>query len=63
MLIPYLLCENDQALPVGVQKMIGRIEGVGVKVKTVESCEGSHSQFLSMPEKVVEVVDRAAEAP
>jgi hypothetical protein len=62
--ITYLLCENDQALPVGVQKMmIGRIEEVGVKVGTIESCEGSHSPFLSMPEKVVEVVVRAAEAP
>jgi pimeloyl-ACP methyl ester carboxylesterase len=62
--ITYLLCENDQALPMGVQKMmIGRIEEVGVKVGTIESCEGSHSPFLSMPEKVVEVVVRAAEAP
>ena len=62
--ITYLLCENDQALPIGVQKMmIGRIEEAGVNVGTIESCEGSHSPFLSMPEKVVEVVVRAAEAP
>jgi hypothetical protein len=43
---------------VEVQKMIGRIEGAGVEVKTIESCERSHSPFLSMPEEVVEVVDR-----
>ena len=43
--------------------MIGKIEEAGVKVGTIESCEGSHSPFLSMPEKVVEVVVRAAEAP
>jgi len=62
--ITYLLRENDQALPVEVQKvMIGRIEEAGVKVGTVESREGSHSPFLRMPEKVVEVVVRTAEAP
>jgi hypothetical protein len=62
--ITYLLCENDHALPVEVQKvMIGRIEEAGVKVGTIESCEGSHSPFLSMPAKVTEVIVRAAEAP
>ena len=62
--VTYLLCENDQGLPVEVQKMMfGKIEEAGVKVVTIESCEGSHSPFLSMPEKVVEVVVRAAEAP
>jgi hypothetical protein len=61
--VTYLLCEKDQALPVEVQKMmIGRIKEAGGKVGTVESCEGSHSPFLSMPETVVEVVVRAAEA-
>ena len=61
--VTYLLCEKDQALPVEVQKMmISRIEEAGVKVGTVETCEGSHSPFLSMPEKVVDVVIKAAEA-
>jgi hypothetical protein len=58
--VTYLLCEQDQALPAEVQKMmIGRIEDVGVKVD-VESCMGRHSPFLSMPETLVEVVVRAA---
>jgi hypothetical protein len=49
---------------VEVQKMmIGRIEEASVEVKTIESCEGSHSPFLSMPKEVAEVVDRATEVP
>ena len=61
--VTYLLCEQDQAVPVVVQQMmVGRLEETGAKVETVETCTGSHSPFLSMPETVVEVVVRAAEA-
>ena len=61
--VTYLLCEQDQALPVEIQQMmVGRLEEAGAKVATVETCAGSHSPFLSIPETVVEVVVRAAEA-
>lgn len=57
----YLLCENDQALPLEVQKMIcGRIEALGVNVD-YETCLGGHSPFLSMPDKVAEVVNKVAQ--
>lgn len=60
--VTYLLCEKDKAIPVEVQKMmIDKMEESGVKVGRIESCQGSHSPFLSMPEKVVEVVVRAAQ--
>lgn len=61
--VMYLLCEQDQALPVEVQRMmVRRIEEAGVENVVLESCGGSHSPFLSMPEKVTEVVARAAKA-
>jgi pimeloyl-ACP methyl ester carboxylesterase len=56
----YLVCDGDKALPPAVQDMM--IEGVrkeGVTVK-VERCAGSHSPFLSMAERVGEVVQMAA---
>ena len=57
----YLLCEKDQALPLEVQKMIcGRIEALEVNIN-YETCSAGHSPFLSMPEKVAEVVNRVAE--
>ncbi|KUJ08693.1 alpha/beta-hydrolase [Mollisia scopiformis] len=55
----YLFCENDQALPLEVQKsMVASVEGevFGGKMGEV-SCGAGHSPFLSMPEKVVEVID------
>ncbi|KAF2108866.1 hypothetical protein BDV96DRAFT_530338 [Lophiotrema nucula] len=58
--VTYLFCEGDAALPLEVQKMM--VEGVkamGGKVEE-ESCEASHSPFLSMPERVLEVVEKAA---
>ena len=61
--VMYLLCEQDQALPVEVQRMmVRRIEEAGVENVVLESCGGSHSPFLSMPETATEVVARAARA-
>lgn len=50
----YLLCENDQGLPISVQE--GFVKNAGVEIQT-ERCTSGHSPFLSMPEKVVEVVE------
>lgn len=61
--VTYLICNNDLALPVGAQEMmISRIEqaDAGIKVHR-EYCEAGHSPFLSMPDRVVEVVRRACE--
>ncbi len=58
--VTFLLCEEDKAIPVEVQiMMIGKIEEQGVEV-TVERCGASHSVFLSMPSRVVEVVGRVS---
>jgi Alpha/beta hydrolase family len=58
--ITYLLCENDQALPVEVQKMMcDRIEAMGVKVD-YESCSAGHSPFLSMPDQLAEIVEKVS---
>jgi len=56
--VTYLVCRNDRALPEAVQEMMAsRIEKAdsGVVVHR-EYCEASHSPFLSMPDRVVEVV-------
>lgn len=50
----YLFCENDQALPIFIQEGFVKDAGVGIGV---ERCESGHSPFLSMPERVVEVVE------
>jgi pimeloyl-ACP methyl ester carboxylesterase len=50
----YLLCENDQALPIFIQ--VEFVKNTGVEMQT-ERCGSGHSPFLSMPERVVEVVE------
>ncbi|KAK0130469.1 hypothetical protein ONS96_000988 [Cadophora gregata f. sp. sojae] len=50
----YLFCENDQGLRLEKQKAI--VEAAGVKMREV-TCGSGHSPFLSMPEKVVEVIE------
>lgn len=48
----YLLCELDNAIPVGFQrKMCEDAQAAGADV-TMTLVEASHSPFLSMPEKV-----------
>lgn len=59
--VTYLLCENDQALPLEVQKMMcGRIEALGVKVD-YETCSAGHSPFLSMPDELAKIISKVAE--
>ena len=60
--VVYLLCTKDQALPDFVQQMmVNRLEtegGLGKSAIQVEVLESSHSPFLSMPEKVVKLVQK-----
>ena len=53
----YFYCLQDQAIPIDDQK--GMVEGSGVQFRT-ETLDASHSPFLSMPDKVVAAVRRAA---
>ncbi|MCJ1377259.1 hypothetical protein MMC17_000351 [Xylographa soralifera] len=55
--VTYLYCENDQALPLEVQKMM--VVGSGPHFQT-ETCASGHSPFLSMPETVLKVVEKIA---
>lgn len=53
----YIVCENDNALPLSMQeRMIAQGEGVF----HVERCQEGHSPFLSNPEFVVECLRKAA---
>lgn len=47
----YLVCENDCAIPVGMQVSMARAAG-----SRIERCGAGHMVMLSMPERVVEVV-------
>lgn len=55
--VSYLICENDTAMPPAIaqQSMIDRVRKEGVEVR-VFRCDGGHCPFLSVPDKVVEVV-------
>jgi hypothetical protein len=57
----YLLCEKDQAIPFEVQRMmVAGAEASGdVYEGEIEQivCGSGHSPFLSMPERVVEIVE------
>lgn len=56
--VTYFLCNGDQALPLSVQEMmVNRIEKAeaGLKVSK-EYYEAGHSPFLSIPDRVVDVV-------
>lgn len=53
----YIVCENDNALPLLVQeRMIAQGEGAF----HVERCQEGHSPFLSNPEFVVGCIQRIA---
>jgi hypothetical protein len=59
----YLLCENDNAIPVQAQDgMIAysKEKSGGRAFDHVERCESGHSPFLSMPGTVAEFLERAA---
>ncbi|KAL7782517.1 Alpha/beta hydrolase fold-1 [Trichoderma ceciliae] len=51
--VSYLLCEQDNAIPLVAQQGMAGIGGRGV---TSYYCSASHSPMLSMPGKVVEVI-------
>lgn len=53
----YLICENDQAIPVVAQEAMTSQPGANF---TIERCSASHSPFLSMPDLTAEFVRRAA---
>ncbi|MCJ1248841.1 hypothetical protein MMC30_006062 [Trapelia coarctata] len=53
----YLYCENDEALPVELQKMV--VANTGIAFKT-ENCTAGHSPFLSQPETVLNFVKELA---
>ncbi|KAL3443878.1 Alpha/beta hydrolase fold-1 [Aspergillus insuetus] len=55
----YLLCTRDRAIPIDIQRnFVGFAEG---HISTV-TCEAGHSPMISMPEVVIDVIIRAAEA-
>ena len=60
--VVYIKCMKDAGLPHFVQQMmVDRIEtegGIGKGTVNIEVLESSHSPFLSMPEKVVEIVKK-----
>lgn len=62
--VVYFVCARDQGLPDFVQRMmIDRMEiegGLGSGAVQVETLESSHSPFLSMPGKVVELIKKYA---
>ncbi|KAL7929770.1 Alpha/beta hydrolase fold-1 [Trichoderma chlorosporum] len=55
--VSYLLCEKDNAIPLVAQQAMVGVGGPGV---TSYVCSASHSPFLSMPGKVVEVIRATA---
>ena len=56
--VTYLFCKEDQALPLPVQEMmVNRIEDAAGELKVDKKyCEAGHSPFLSMPDRVVDIV-------
>lgn len=51
----YLLCEKDMVMPADMQLQMAGLAGC-----EIERCESGHMVMLSLPEKVVEVVRKAA---
>lgn len=50
----YLVCENDQVIPPPMQLQLAELAG-----SKVEKCGAGHMSFLSMPEKVADIVKDA----
>ncbi|KAF2471272.1 alpha/beta-hydrolase [Lindgomyces ingoldianus] len=56
----YLMCENDNAIPIFAQElMVNQAKRMGAEFE-VERIKSSHSPFLSQPDRVVEFIRRAA---
>lgn len=53
----YLVCEEDKCIPAPMQLQMA--ESAGSKI---EKCAAGHMVMLSMPEKVVEFIVKAAQA-
>lgn len=51
----YVVCAKDKAVPVEIQRQCAEVAG-----SRVEVCEGGHMSMLSQPEKIVEIIRRAA---
>ena len=56
--VTYLYCENDEAIPLELQKKM--VVDSGLDFQT-ESCTAGHSPFLSQPETVLNVVKKMTE--
>lgn len=52
----YLVCERDAVFPPEMQRQCAKMAG-----SEIETCSAGHMVMLSQPERVVEVVVRAAE--
>ena len=53
----YLVCEGDRCVPGPVQLQLAETAG-----SQIEKCAAGHMATVSMPEKVVEVIVKAAQA-
>lgn len=53
----YLVCEGDRCVPAPVQLQLAETAG-----SQIEKCAAGHMATVSMPEKVVEVIVKAAQA-
>ncbi|KJZ76530.1 hypothetical protein HIM_04259 [Hirsutella minnesotensis 3608] len=61
--LTYIICEQDQAIPAFVQDMmVGKVEQQGISVKQYRIA-ASHSPFLSVPEKLVDIVSDVMALP
>lgn len=54
----YIHCQNDQAWPIAKQKFV--VQGLGSQNFDTVTLKASHSPFLSMPEKVSEIIRTVA---
>ena len=50
----YLVCEGDQAIPPPLQEQLAGMAG-----SKIEKCAAGHMVMLSMPDKVVEIIEGA----
>ena len=53
----FLICENDNAVPVSVQERMAKNLGEGAHV---ERCSAGHSPFISQPDVVAKITKRMA---
>ena len=53
----FLICENDNAVPIFVQERMAKNLGEGAKV---ERCSAGHSPFISQPDVVAKIIRRMA---